>query len=391
MAHPRVQNVVTQQGNDISAILNEAADRYNLPPQVLLAQGIAESNLSETAARYGTWPDVSFGLWQQTVAYAPCGDASASPGNVAYVRERFTTDIPYAADVAAKQLGYYYGLHGSYEEASSRYNGGPRLAFADNPNQANIARAWAESTRYVEQEAVMGFAPIDVRDSFPFEGCELQSRPLASITTVVMHHGASAMPEPTVEAELAMLQAYHRLHVGKGFCCLAYHLAVGSSGNVYYCNNLSLISHHATTANPKSVGIVFIGNFSTAPPPDVMLDAAIRARQWAAQQCGRDDFPYIGHKDVAGDTACPGAWWPEPGQDLLAEVSDQEVADMGDAARIAELEAVMAEMARIAEEEALRTVNEALAVPGLPEAALTPLAHGAVPALNTIIGLGKED
>jgi hypothetical protein len=51
----------------------------------------------------------------------------------------------------------------------------------------------------------------------------------------------------------------------------------------------------------------------------------------------------------------------------------------------------MAEMARIAEEEALRTVNEALAVPGLPDAARTPLQHGTVPALNTIIGLGKED
>jgi hypothetical protein len=152
MPYPRVVGVVTREGTDISAICNEAADRYGLPPQALVAQGIAESDLTERAARERQWPDVSYGLWQQTVKYAPIGDGTAHPGNIALVRERFTSDIAFAADVAARQLGHYYQQHGSYEEAASRYNGGPRMRINDNPNAANIRRAWHESARYIVEE-----------------------------------------------------------------------------------------------------------------------------------------------------------------------------------------------------------------------------------------------
>ena len=149
----QVQGVITAEGNDISAICNAAAARFGLPPRVLVAQAIAESDLHEQAARFGQWPDVSFGLWQQTVAFAPFGDQSDRPDNIQGCRDRLCSDVVFAANVAAEQLARFYHQHGSYHEAASRYNGGPGMAFADNPNQANIARAWEQSAQYVRAGA----------------------------------------------------------------------------------------------------------------------------------------------------------------------------------------------------------------------------------------------
>lgn len=145
----QVQGVITRQGRDISALCNLTAARYNLPPRVLVAQAIAESDLDEQACRFGVWPDVSFGLWQQTVLYACVGDRTDSPANIDLCRQRFCTDLAFAADTAAQQLASYYQQYGSYHEAASRYNGGPGMAYADNPNQANLDRAWEASARYV--------------------------------------------------------------------------------------------------------------------------------------------------------------------------------------------------------------------------------------------------
>lgn len=57
-----------------------------------------------------------------------------------------------------------------------------------------------------------------------------------------------------------------------------------------------------------------------------------------------------------------------------------------------EEEALMtAEQTRIAKDDVLRTIDEALAVPDLPDAAFTALLYGARPATETIIRLGGGD
>lgn len=223
---------------------------------------------------------------------------------------------------------------------------------------------------------------VDCRDRFPFEGCELSVRALSQIAEVVYHHGASRTPEPTPEDELALLEAYHRLHVAKTFCVLAYHLAVGPSGTVYYCNNLNLVTYHATTANPTSVGIVFLGDYSHEAPSPEMCSAAVQARQWVAQQLGRDDLPYRGHKDIGG-TACPGAWWPEPGRALLASWGQDEPEDAppSEAQRIAELESYIgAVTAHIITPSYQELKDELARPPGLRR--WTPLAKRLVARLE---------
>lgn len=270
------------------------------------------------------------------------------------VRERFTTDIPFAADVAARQLGHYYGVYGDYFEAASRYNGGPGMPFNQNPNRANIERAWEESAAYVSdapQPEPGGWAPLDVRDQFPYAaGREYPERPESSISLFIYHHGDSRFPEPTYADEMALLDEYWALHTGpsRGWPTIGYHLAVGPSGTVYWLNGLNLIAYHAGNwdANVTGVGCVFLGDFTSAPPPPVMIQAAIRARKWVADRLGRDDVPFSGHKEWTA-TGCPGDWWPEQRELLdLANLEGgpaPEPEPEEDPVRIAELEQQLAD------------------------------------------------
>lgn len=153
--YPRVAGVVTKQGNDISELVNSVADEHGFPPRLLVACGIQESNLDEQSERRAAWPDVSAGIWHQTVLYAVgfgLGDGTRSPENIATVFDALKTDTPRAARIAASQLGHWWGRYGDGPESLGRYNW-PARGLQDNPNRANIERGWRESARYVVEEA----------------------------------------------------------------------------------------------------------------------------------------------------------------------------------------------------------------------------------------------
>lgn len=143
--------VLSQQGTDLGPLIRAAAVRYTIPTRPIVAQTIAESNLNERAERWGAWPDVSFGLGQQTVKFARVGDRTASPANIATVRLYYFRPEN-AIDDLARQMAAYYHIYEDYFEAASRYNGGSRMAWADNPNRANILRGWEASAQYEQQE-----------------------------------------------------------------------------------------------------------------------------------------------------------------------------------------------------------------------------------------------
>jgi hypothetical protein len=144
----RVQGVVTQQGNDVSDLINRYAEAEGCDAVGLLAGLISESELDERAERIGTWPDWSEGLGQQTLLYASVGDHTASAENLRVCRAYYWQPEN-AIQEAARQYGAYYRHYGSYVEAWSRYNGGGAMAFADNPNRANIQRGWDAAQAYV--------------------------------------------------------------------------------------------------------------------------------------------------------------------------------------------------------------------------------------------------
>ena len=89
----------------------DAAGKYAIPTLLLLACLKAESGLNPEAQRYGMWPDVSFGFGQQTVEYAPWGDGSDTPANIALVRAKLF-DRQTAIDLAAAHLGPEYASAG---------------------------------------------------------------------------------------------------------------------------------------------------------------------------------------------------------------------------------------------------------------------------------------
>lgn len=355
-----VQGVLTVQGHDVSAAVNTCADRERCSARGLVALMCAESGLDEKARRpvhpkqdAAYWPDNSGGIAQQTVLYARgfgLGDGTPTRTNIDLVMHTLMTNVELAINIASRQYGAYYRLTGDHFESCARYNGGPGATWASIPqaNQANYLEGWAQSALYVVADPAPSptedgaWAPVDVRDRYPFAPGNgvFPSRELDTIQQVVYHHGDSRMPDPTQEAELELLDEYYALHIKRdgvhGWPGLGYHLAVGSSGNAYYANGLDLITYHAGNwpVNVHGIGIVFLGDFTDDPPPDVMIQAAIQARQWAARECGLGNLDYSGHKDWYG-TACPGNWWPSQ-RGLLSESEDPTV--------IAELQAQIADL-----------------------------------------------
>jgi hypothetical protein len=67
--------------------MERAANEAGIPMELLLATAIAESGLNSHAARYGVWPDVSFGLMQRIVLFHYWGNGSNTWENIQAVKD----------------------------------------------------------------------------------------------------------------------------------------------------------------------------------------------------------------------------------------------------------------------------------------------------------------
>lgn len=98
---------------EVITISNRVAGEWGIPPALLLACGIAESNLRWNARRPTVpskdadyWPDVSAGVWQQAVRYDPeyqGGSAYPGPAETERILQR-QYDVERSAHVAAENL-----------------------------------------------------------------------------------------------------------------------------------------------------------------------------------------------------------------------------------------------------------------------------------------------
>lgn len=141
--------------DEIIAVIVEKAHEHGIEPYEFLGGAIAESELDPKAFRSGVWPDVSTGLFQQTIAFADEGDQSASAANIAAVRALYERP-EYACDVAAPK--YLYWRHNPDVPpltAWVAYNG-PSFYHTpeESPNVENYRRALAEA------QAILGAAPM---------------------------------------------------------------------------------------------------------------------------------------------------------------------------------------------------------------------------------------
>lgn len=92
--------------DEIIALIVQKANDNGLVPYEFLGGAIAESGLDPNAERWGVWPDVSFGLYQQTAAFADEGDHANTHENVDLIK-RLYEDPVHACDVAATKFKYW--------------------------------------------------------------------------------------------------------------------------------------------------------------------------------------------------------------------------------------------------------------------------------------------
>lgn len=142
--------------DEIITLIVSKARQYGEQPVEVLGGAIAESALDPNAARFGNWPDVSFGLLQQTVKFADEGDHSGSAENIDLIR-RLYSDPVHALDVGIAKFKYWrHDPDISALDAWCRYNWPARDPNL-NPNRANYANGLAEAQR------ILGASPMPVK------------------------------------------------------------------------------------------------------------------------------------------------------------------------------------------------------------------------------------
>ncbi len=129
-----------------------------------------------------------------------------------------------------------------------------------------------------------------------------------SPTRVVIHHsGTPTYESSSVPARVRQIQNYSQDN--KGFCDMMYHFLIGQDGLIYEGRSERLQGAHAGGANFGSIGIVFIGDYSHAPPSDAMMDAGARLMAALSDEYGihLDRNTVEGHRHAGTtSTGCPG-------------------------------------------------------------------------------------
>jgi hypothetical protein len=186
------------------AICRRYADDWDLPRELVLGCAIAESDLDALARRphaaeldAAYWPDVSGGLFQQTVRwskeYAAAGFGGEYPGP-AFTESTLQMyyDMNYAASVAIGQLlAAYRHTDSSVLDACCFYNS-PNLEPLDNPNRENYRRGIEQALRLLGRP-VLSFdgPPVLQPNSW---GCSV-----AACTFMLRCAGEAATFESTLE------------------------------------------------------------------------------------------------------------------------------------------------------------------------------------------------
>lgn len=318
----RVEHVISAQGNDLSDLVNRYAEAEQCPAVGLLAGLISESNLNEHAERIGAWPDWSEGLGQQTVLYASVGDHTESLANLKVVRDYYWQPENAIAE-AARQYGAYYRQYQDHFEAWSRYNGGPGMAWADNPNKANIRRGWDAAQLYLtadeEPTAMTDYAGAGWAPSPNFT----VGRQGSVITAIVLHGTAGPNAVDWFAQTVSQVSA---------------HYVVEQDGTVTQCVREANTAWHAGVVTPDSefagginpnrwsIGIEHTRDrTNTSPLTPAQLDASLGLVRDILARHG--PLALLTHDEIDVGRVCPGPGFPlaaftallDGGDDLSAE------------------------------------------------------------------------
>ncbi len=141
-----------------------------------------------------------------------------------------------------------------------------------------------------------------------------------TVKAAVVHHtaGSNSYSKTQSASIIRDIYAYHTKTLG--WCDIGYNFLVDKYGQVFEGRwggvNLPVHGAHAADWNTNTMGMSFMGNYETANPPSVMLDAGADLIAWkldAFQRqakgklklAGKTVNVIFGHGDVMA-TACPG-------------------------------------------------------------------------------------
>lgn len=142
-----------------------------------------------------------------------------------------------------------------------------------------------------------------------------------SVTHLLLHHTVTSTGADGDSA--AVVRAIWAFHTsGRGWRDIGYNYLVDPAGVIFEGHNGGddVVGIHAAGANTGSMGVAMIGDYRQIKPSNPMIESAVNLFSWKADQKSIDVFdasntlpniewglPHLmSHRDVYGDTECPG-------------------------------------------------------------------------------------
>lgn len=124
-------------------------------------------------------------------------------------------------------------------------------------------------------------------------------RPLSEVLkTIVIHHSALPLSEGP-----SQIQKVHMIE--RGFADIGYHFLVDENGFIFEGRSIAVRGCHTAGHNSGTIGVVLLGNFEIAPPPQKQIAGMTALIQYLVIKYGLTHL--AGHQDFQpGKTACPG-------------------------------------------------------------------------------------
>jgi len=102
----------------------------------------------------------------------------------------------------------------------------------------------------------------------------------------------------------------HEMHLINGWAGIAYHKVILPNGTVQKGRPENMVGAHARGANPRSIGIVLVGNFQMKPTASVQIDALVNLTLELMRKYHIPLENVVPHRAVTQGTTCPGALFP---------------------------------------------------------------------------------
>jgi hypothetical protein len=165
--------------------------------------------------------------------------------------------------------------------------------------------------------------PVDLRDLF---NGSYESRSLIHVNAVVHHHIGVPSLGPIVRFDEQKIASIHEYHVEThGWPGIGYHFVI-SQKEFYYVGDLRTLRYHVAGRNLRSVGVLWLGDFTDKLPTPMMRLQWTRLSRWLRGQIG-DRWENFGHSDYAvRPTACPGEHWSLEGPIYSPKAAREEEA-----------------------------------------------------------------